>query len=542
MVGFSQFRQSITGVTFSNLTDSPNGFSFWFNLQPNGNAGMAGFEVRIFGAESTDELDYAFNPDPSIGTFANYTLPNDPGVRALLLYGYQPGQWYHFSRDLKADWTSLNLNATRNFSLIQFQGFASQTGTQVRSETFWLDDVRVYVGTQAPPTETHWTSFNFTDTNGNIVNNIVKWKVLNSTGQQVPYTLGQSTLPTGPYTLEAYYLAYDQDTLILREQIPLDASLTIRLAMIPNNTIPGNYIVLNNPVTSTVASQPDSSRLQIVIQGSAGTGYAMLVGVTTQPVLVQGNGIDLAQGTDWTYNSALSLARILFTTPSGQEDITIFFKTPLRLPSISFVDISGTSLNSQISFKILDSQGNIIPYSLGKILPTEIFFLEAYYQSYRIYRNTLNTDQTTPIALEMLPLGTATNSYLALNNTATKISISETSNSRIAFQIQGSGPYLIVLNVPTRPIRVEQNGALTASWIYNATAKTVAIETDTQGSFQVVLQEPPPYTYLYTGGAIATVIAAGLLVVVMWRRRLPKQIVAKPVGQKQAQLLESRGL
>lgn len=145
-VGFTQFRQFLSGaVNFTDLTDSPNGFSFWFKLKPYDNqSGMAGFDIRVFGAESTAELDYAFNPDPSLD-FANNT-----GVGSFLFHGYQPGQWYHFSRNLRADWLSMGLSLNHPFSLVMFEGLVLQNGTTMKSETFWLDDVRVYTGNLLP--------------------------------------------------------------------------------------------------------------------------------------------------------------------------------------------------------------------------------------------------------------------------------------------------------------------------------------------------------------------------------------------------------
>src|SRR5713101_2061350 len=92
-VGFTQFRQFLSGWTFNNLTNSPNGFSFSFYLEP---------------------------------------------------YGYGPGEWHHFSRNLRADWENLGLNMTRSFALVQFEGLALNIGGNVESETFWLDDVRAY--------------------------------------------------------------------------------------------------------------------------------------------------------------------------------------------------------------------------------------------------------------------------------------------------------------------------------------------------------------------------------------------------------------
>src|SRR5713101_1038240 len=153
-VGFTQFRQTLPaqGFNFTQLTDSPAGFSFWFQLQPYNNNGMAAFEVRIFGAEDLVELDYVFNPDPSLG------YVNNTSTHSLLFHGYQAGQWYHFSRNLRADWMTpmgpgnMGLALNYNFTLLQFEGLAIDSGTAAKSEIFWLDDVRAYLGTGQPPT------------------------------------------------------------------------------------------------------------------------------------------------------------------------------------------------------------------------------------------------------------------------------------------------------------------------------------------------------------------------------------------------------
>jgi len=145
-VGFTQFRQFVADpVNFTDLTDSQDGFSFWFKLQPYDNqSGMAGFDIRVFGAESTAELDYAFNPDPSL-TFVNQT-----GIGSFLFHGYQPDQWYHFSRNLRADWMRLGLPLKHLFTLVMFEGLVLQDGPTVKSETFWLDDVKIYAGNLPP--------------------------------------------------------------------------------------------------------------------------------------------------------------------------------------------------------------------------------------------------------------------------------------------------------------------------------------------------------------------------------------------------------
>src|SRR5207247_9813697 len=118
---------------------------------------------------------------------------------------------------------------------------------------------------------------------------------------------------------------------------------------------------------------------------------------------------------------------------------------------------------------------------------------------YRIYRSPLETNQSTPITLEMLPLGATGNSYLALNSTVTDLTTS-VSSSRISFQVEGSGPYLIVVNVDKKPLRLEKDGLLIASWVYNATTGTVSIETATPRSFQLALVEGDADDHFSRGG------------------------------------------
>lgn len=521
-VGFTQFRQFLANpVNFTGLTDSPDGFSFWFKLQPYDNqSGMGGFDIRVFGAESTAELDYAFDPDPSL-SFANQT----GRVGAFLFYGYQSGLWYHFSRDLRADWLRLSLPLTHPFSLVMFEGLVLESGTTAKSEAFWLDDVKAYVGTDPPPPETHYAFFNFTDYNGNNVDNIVRWKLFNETGQEVTYALGENTLPPGPYFVEAYYRAYGSPNRILLEQIHLDTRLNIPLAMFPNSSVLGDYVAFDNSVAGASVNRPYSIELLVTVHGTAGTRYSMIVDVPKKPVLIQGNGANITEGYDWTYDTTLSAARVSFIMPPGGENFTIFLETPQRIPDLSFVDVAGSSLQSKVTFKIVDSRGNLVPYQVGSILSPDNYYLDAYYAGYKIYSSPLSTG-VAPVTLEMVPLDSTKNSYLAVNSTAIAVTLSEFSSSRITFRTEGQGPYLVVVNVPKRPSYVEKDGVRIPNWVYNSTSQTVAIETDTQGSFQMVLDETPlvptstpPYPYLYIGGVLVGLVILASIGLILWRRR-----------------------
>jgi len=523
-VGFSQFRTSLRGPTnqgynFTALTDDPNEFSFWFRLEPYNGNGMAAFEVRVFGAESLAEMDYVINPDPSIGNFANSSQ-----THAIYFTGYNYGQWYRFNRNIKADWENAGLSESWNFTLLQFQGFATQTGNIAKSETYWLDDVRVYVGTGPIPVENDYAYWSFKDANNNDATSVLNWTLTNSNGQTIAYTQGQFTLPPGPYFVQTYYRAYSSNNLILVQQIRLNQTNTIQVPLYPSSLVPNGHIALNNPVASLSVNSPDQTRGTIELQGSTGTQYVMLVDVASGPVLIQANGYDLNQGYEWTYETTLSVARISFNMASGGENITIVFQLPVRIPNLSFVDREGASLDSKIRFSIFDSQGRNVTYIPGAVLPPGTFYLEAYYAGFRIYRNNLASIGAPPVTLQMIQLDTTSGSYLALNSTATAILPTQFNSSQIAFSITGTGPYLIVVNVPKRPLYVEEDGVRTPNWVYNSTNQVISIEASGPGSFLVVLDQPGTSNYLYLAiGATAAIVAA--IGVYAWNRRR-----RKPVG------------
>jgi len=323
--GFSQFSQQLPGYNFTELTDSPNGFSFWFKLQPYNTNGIAAFEVRIFGAETGAELEYVFDPDPSVGQYSNITSPYY--TYSLLFYGYQPGQWYHFSRNLRADWTSLGLPLSYRFQGIQFEGFSTQSGTILKSETFSLDDVRAYVGTGPLPSSSAWTNFHFTDPSGTAIDNLIQWTITDSQGQIVTYTLGQSTLIPGPYYLKAYYRSIQSAYLIYKQQIHLNTTFTVSLPIFPNPTTTGTYVALNDSAT-TASIQPSSNQLVITIHGPPGMPYRMLVDLSTHPTLVQQSGSTLQEGHDWTYNQTNSITIITFAMSTNSENFTLLLPTP----------------------------------------------------------------------------------------------------------------------------------------------------------------------------------------------------------------------
>ncbi len=443
-VGFTQFRQTLPaqGSNFTQLTDSPAGFSFWFQLQPYNNNGMAAFEVRVFGAEDLAEFDYVFNPDPSLG------YVNNTSTHSLLFYGYQPGQWYHFSRNLRADWMrpmgpgNMALALDHNFTLVQFEGLAIGSGTTAKAETFWLDDVRAYVGTGQPPVG----------------------------------------------------------------------------ALFPENSVPNGNLTFNNPVNSLQITQQDNKALTFKVQGIIGVTYSITADVPVKPTLIQLNGYDLAQDFNWKYYP--SQATITLTASTNGDTFSLYFEQPQRLPTVQFVDATGFSVDNKVTFRILDPAGNQIQYSYGRIVPDGNYLLEAYYDGFQVYKAPLSFTSTGPTQIQMSPLDHDKTNYLAINSTVTGVIVSENSDSRISFTMNGTGPYLIVVNVQGKPLFIERNGVRTADWVYNGTSRTVAIETDMAGTFNVVLQNPSGVpTILLVGGGLAAAAAISILALFLRRKK-----------------------
>jgi len=302
-VGFSQFRHSVLGsgqgYNFTQLADDPSGFSFWFRLQSANDNGMAGFEVRLFGAEALAELDYIFNPDTSIGVFQNNT-----NTHSLLFYGYQPGQWYHFNRNLKADWlmpmgsANTPLNLHYNFTLIQFQGFASRSGSISRSEILWLDDVRAYVGSGPIPVSTNnnpmlevWSpdvhSSNITDPRPLPIPSIF------APGRHITVLLNL----TGGGPIAAFDISLNYNISSGPNVLQL-LSATAAGGIFDPSTPPSGCVIRNLPGTPKLDFPPGEVRLGEFIQGPCsvdgtnGTLFTMIFNITG----IGSGSIDIVQG------------------------------------------------------------------------------------------------------------------------------------------------------------------------------------------------------------------------------------------------------
>ncbi len=177
-IGFIALAQTLpSSLTFRNLTDSPSSLDMWFYYLPK-YAGAGDVRIRVLFGENVGELDYIFDPDPRLSypnSTATATVYNSTctcyaslpsGAKNIFLYGYPEGQWHHISRNLRSDWAAplkiTNSSGTffvRGFSLdvpfprIQFDIMAFQdinTGDYF-AETVWVDDISVYVDSEAQP-------------------------------------------------------------------------------------------------------------------------------------------------------------------------------------------------------------------------------------------------------------------------------------------------------------------------------------------------------------------------------------------------------
>src|SRR5262249_26467531 len=157
------------------------------------------------------------------------------------------------------------------------------------------------------------------------------------------------------------------------------------------------------------------------------------------------------------------------------------------------------------------SQGNTVPYTPGAVLPSGTNYLEVYYAGSRIYRSNIAGIGNPRITLEMLAIDNSAH-YIALNSTATSIVPSEYSSMQVKFSITGPGPYLIIVNVPKKPLYVEVGGIRTADWVYDNTTKTIAITSPGQGAFLVALEQPG-ILQLYLIGGLSAVVALAIILV-----------------------------
>lgn len=531
-------------VLFSNLTDRADSVSLWFNLQPKF-TDFAGFAVRIR-ALSSAELGYYFlNPNlqSQVPSPDNSTTNSEGGkpIETVILPLPPMNQWYHFVRNLKQDWIggmrlpngsfvhALQVNDT--FQRIETDAiyYKNDMSGAVYAETAWVDDTAAYIDSsiQPPPLppSNYWAAVNFEDINGNPVNNLVKWRIFNSTGNEIAgYVQGSPSLAFEPHTVEAYYPAITgqnpEPYLILRQRIALNTTSTIPLEIFPQNTLPWINVAFNNTLSSMKIIKEQNTYLQFNAQGNSGA-YSIILNTPSKPAAIQRNNDD-PTSLKWSYDPNYSVVRI--QTPA-LGNFSIFMTPPITVPNVNFQDLTGNPVTANISWKIFDSTGTPLGVVPGQLVQNAPYTFQAYYAGYVIYSNPL-TSTTTSLRLQMMPLNTQQKSYIAFNSTVNSVTILTNSQAQLRFQAVGQGPSLVVVNVPSKPISIERDGTAISNWTYNATTETVAIQTSQLGTFTITYSNPPAIPLLYIGAAIGAIViaTAGLLI----RRKTRSRTATRP--------------
>ena len=528
--------------TFGSLTNRTDGLNLWLYIQPKF-TGFSLIEIRIKAFDTT-ELDYFFvNPAIQI-TLTNMTFGgelNKP-VKSIVLPMPPFNQWIHFQRNLGQDWTALMTNSngtpgytTRGFNLTETvnyvmleAGLSSPPAGGWYGETAWIDNVALYVNSTTPapppPPSNYYASFNFQDQNGNSANNLVQWKLFNSTGQEVTgYMQNSATLTLEPYTVATYYPTITgqnpEPYLIDRHRITLNTTNTIQLAIFPQTTTPWNFIAFNTTITNMKIIKENATYLQFNAQGGTGPSL-ILIRVQSKALIVQRN-LDDPSSIKWTYDSSLSILRVQAV---GLGNFSIFLTPPVTIPSFAFQDITGNNVASGVTWKIFYPDGTPAQFVPGQLVQNGTYQFRAFYDGYLIFASDL-VSTSNPVRLQLFPINSQQRTYIAFNSTVNTVTILENNSGRLQFRAIGQGPDLIIVNSPTKPLSIQLDGNTITSWTYNSTTSTIAIQASRLGTFTVTYSNTPPFPTLLVGaviGAIA-IATAGLLIWERTHSRRPNQ-------------------
>ncbi|HEV2119769.1 MAG TPA: hypothetical protein VGS11_06675 [Candidatus Bathyarchaeia archaeon] len=552
--GHQTLRQQLpTNLFFSNMTSRPDSFSIWFNIQPKF-VGYSGFDVRIKAFDTT-EMDYIFyNPATGISA-SNSSTGGEAGkpVKYFIIPTPTMNHWTHLTRNLAQDWLAQMTGPSGTplpgtFTLAQaldkieiWSFYYLDTNTQgVYGETEWVDNIAIYIDSAIPPPppppSNYYAAFNFLDTTGTSVNNIVKWKLFNSTGQEIiNYNQNSPTLILEPYTVAVYYPVLTgqnpEPYLIRQQRITLNTTYPVSLEMFPQNTFPWNYIAINNTITSMQVIKENATFLRFYSQGGSGPSL-ILVKVQSKPVAVQRN-MDDPSSIKWSYDSSLSMLRI---PAIALGNFSIFVNPPLTIPRIAFQDFQGNSVATGLTWRILNPDGTLARVVPGQLVENGTYTFQAFYYDYLIYTSTL-TSTPNPVRLQMLPIGNQQKNYVAFSSAVTSITILENSPDGLQFKATGQGPNLIIVNSPNKPLNIQLDGNTITSWTYNSTTSTIAIQASQLGTFTITYANAttiPLYFEVIIIGAIA--IATVSLVVWQWirSRTSTESPPEKPVTKEQS--------
>jgi hypothetical protein len=540
---------------FSNMTDRPDGLNLWLYIQPKF-TDYPLVQVR-FKAQSTIEMDYLLINIPLLGNGSgNSTNGGEAGkaIKTFVLAEPNLYHWNHVERNVRRDWVSpmrlpsgavvpgFQLNDTLFRVEIEAYYYKDTSTGKIYGETVWADNVYLYVDSTTPPPppppSNYYAAFNFVDATGTSVNNIVKWKLFNSTGQEViGYNQNSPTLILEPYTVAVYYPTITgqnpEPYLILQQRIVLNTTYTVSLEMFPQNTFPWAYIAINNNITSLQVIKENATFLQFNSQGGTGPSL-ILVKVQSKPVAIQRN-VDDPSSIKWSYDSSLSILRI---PAIALGNFSIFVTPPLTIPRIAFQDFQGNTVATGLTWKIFYPDGTLARVVPGQLVENGTYTFQALYDGYLIYTNIL-TSTPNPVRLQMFPTGNQQGKYIAFNSTVNSITLLENTPARLQFNAAGRGPNLIIVNSPSRPLSIQLDGNTITSWTYNSTSLTIAIQSSKLGTFTITYSAPITIPIFYIGAIIGAVAiaTAGLLIWERIRSRSPTQpppaVEEKPVTKEQ---------
>jgi hypothetical protein len=215
-----------------------------------------------------------------------------------------------------------------------------------------------------------------------------------------------------------------------------------------------------------------------------------------------------------------SITNSIYAETAWVDDVAIYLGSLMPLPNFSFQDKSGNSVDGSISRMIVDARGVQVSLTPGTIIPSGSYTLLAYYQGYLILTDPITPGTPSSIRLQMVAIGTSLSTYLVFNSTVTSATVVENSSSRIVFSVVGTGPSLIIMKVPVKPLTVEKDGNAISSWTFNSTTSTVAIQTAQLGTFTLIYsnQAPPTSLRYYIVGLIGGTLVL-ISSVLLWRRK-----------------------
>src|SRR5437660_1423257 len=353
----------------------------------------------------------------------------------------------------------------------------------------------------------------------------------------VPYNQGDVNLRGGQaYKLNVYYPTSSfQIYLVKTRRVPLNVTTNIQLAMIPESSTSGGYIVFNNTIASINIAIQDTSHAHLTETTNNNSPYSIIMNVPRKVLSVQRTGVTLTEGLDWTFDAANSAIRI---TTNQLGTFFIDFRPTYIYPVVTFHDFQGKAVDPILTTKIFDSKGNIVN-NTGAPLPQDNYTLEAYFAGYLMYKQSLTTSSNQNVQLSMMPIGTTQGRYIAINSIITSITILENNAAQLQFSAVGESPTLIMVSVPSKPLTIALDGKTINNWTYNSTTSTIAIQTSELGTFTLTFSDSrtPPIPVVYVGAAIGAIalVTAGLI---LWERTRSKtptlpRVEEKPVTKEQ---------